>query len=661
MLHRGQRFTFLLVVLSATLLVLASACGEDSPHRPSAVSLDDRIRIFEDHTATLTLADLTSPTSGVVFHPRPGPLNLGVTRSVFWFRLDLHPRDFVGESPRWIVSLAPQFGTATAHAQREGAEGADWQKLPLTELAKKNTAPAAFELPSEFVGATTHLLLRLHTTDTLLFAPRLLTGIDYAERQDAETLRKGAYYGVVIGAIVYNLFLAIWLRARSYALYVLFEATFCLSMASMDRTLVIAFPSLLSAVEQGLHVRFMNISAVFCVLFARDFLDLRGSRPIRMGAIASIVIGLLLIAIPESVAWPIRYAAAYASMLPTVLFANVMTVVSLRRGNTNALLFSIAWGTILAAAAYGVICKLGVAMPSYSIAGSLQLGSAIEALLLAIALARRMNSIKRTEERVRTELADARLRLSETLQRQIVSLNTLVGGVAHEIGNPLNFAAGGAKDVVARIHQAGTIAAEIAAEPAPSSAASLRTILETASRSAALAARGTERIESIVKNLRHYVGAGARPAEATDLDACIRSTVTLLDGHLQAKHVDVRLELGIDSPAICCASEMNQVIMNLLLNAAQAMSTGGTIVIRSEEAAEGFRIVVADNGPGVPSNIRDAIFDPFFTTRAPNEGTGLGLAVSAEIARRHGGNLALLPTDERTPGAAFALTLPRAG
>jgi signal transduction histidine kinase len=104
---------------------------------------------------------------------------------------------------------------------------------------------------------------------------------------------------------------------------------------------------------------------------------------------------------------------------------------------------------------------------------------------------------------------------------------------------------------------------------------------------------------------------------------------------------------------------MNQVIMNLVLNASQAMPEGGKLSVRSEETEDGVRIVVEDTGRGVPPSVRPSIFDPFFTTRAPNEGTGLGLAVSNEIVRRHGGTLELLPDRPEQSGAAFAIALPR--
>ena len=164
----------------------------------------------------------------------------------------------------------------------------------------------------------------------------------------------------------------------------------------------------------------------------------------------------------------------------------------------------------------------------------------------------------------------------------------------------------------------------------------------------------------MVKNLRGYVGTGAQPMESTHLDDNIRSTVALLEPHLQSRNIDVALDLVIRSPVQCSPGEMSQVIMNLVLNACQAMPNGGKLAIRSEESDEALRIVVTDSGVGVPIELRDVVFDPFFTTRAPNEGTGLGLAVSREIVRRHGGKLELLAPREQETGAEFAITLPRA-
>jgi signal transduction histidine kinase len=280
-------------------------------------------------------------------------------------------------------------------------------------------------------------------------------------------------------------------------------------------------------------------------------------------------------------------------------------------------------------------------------------------MLLALALARRMSVIRLAEANARAELAEARLGLSKALRQKIVLLNTLVGGVAHEIGNPLNFARGGARDAVTRLERAEALTTDLCRTWSEPEGASLRQILGEARRSAALAARGTERIDGIVRSLRAYIGTGTKPAEPTDLDECIRGTIALLDGHLRSKNIEVVLELQVKSRVRCCPAEMNQVFMNLALNACQAMPDGGKLVISSDEREDVVRILVSDTGQGVPLSHRQTIFDPFFTTRAPNEGTGLGLAVSLEIVRRHGGALELLPNAHHEPGAKFAITLPR--
>jgi signal transduction histidine kinase len=651
---RLQRWA--LVAFAWVLAVLACSCKGSHPEAGNALSLADRIEIFEDPTATMSLDQIVAPENVGAFRPRPGPLNFGVTKSAVWIRFDLNPGDFVRDSPRWVVTLAPQFVGISAYAMNDGSP---WRELAVTDLAPKQTSPLAFEVEGDRQRAT-HLLFRLQETETLFFVPRLQTGTEYVEEHGTNTLVRGVYYGVLIGAIVYNLFLAIWLRDRAYALYVFFEAAYAAGMAGLDRSLAVVFPRSLWALQHAYTERIFCVTCILAVLFTRDFLDLRGHQRMRWWAAATVAIGIALAVFPQSVGPFFVHSAPYVFIIYTCVSILATSLHTLLRGNANAVLFLVAWSPILLAATLGPLTYLGFIVPKYSIIGSLQLASAIEAMLLAIALARRMNLLKRAEETARAELAEARLRLSQTLQRQVTSLNTLVGGVAHEIGNPLNFAAGGAKDVVRRIHQAGEIASQIAVHAPLTWVSSLRDLLQSAARSAALAERGTERIESIVKNLRAYVGAGVEPAEPTNLDDCIRSTVALLDSHLLERHVEVRLELGIGTPARCSASEINQVIMNLLLNATQAMPDGGVIVIRSEETTEHLRVVITDDGLGVPPSIRRSIFDPFFTTRAPNEGTGLGLSVSAEIARRHGGSLELLPADERASGASFALTLPRA-
>jgi two-component system NtrC family sensor kinase len=104
-----------------------------------------------------------------------------------------------------------------------------------------------------------------------------------------------------------------------------------------------------------------------------------------------------------------------------------------------------------------------------------------------------------------------------------------------------------------------------------------------------------------------------------------------------------------------CGGEVSQVLVNLLLNAQQAMPGGGGATVSVSRDGDDVVITVADTGPGIDAETAARVFEPFFTTKPPSEGTGIGLSISARIAAAHGGSLALAPSDT---GACFALRLP---
>jgi C4-dicarboxylate-specific signal transduction histidine kinase len=103
---------------------------------------------------------------------------------------------------------------------------------------------------------------------------------------------------------------------------------------------------------------------------------------------------------------------------------------------------------------------------------------------------------------------------------------------------------------------------------------------------------------------------------------------------------------------------MTQVLVNLLLNAADAMSGKGQVAITCERAAGRVRIAVSDEGPGIERELRRKVFDPFFTTKPPGQGTGLGLSISRSIVESYGGTLEL--DAEAARGARFVIDLPAA-
>src|SRR5256884_917616 len=159
------------------------------------------------------------------------------------------------------------------------------------------------------------------------------------------------------------------------------------------------------------------------------------------------------------------------------------------------------------------------------------------------------------------------------------------------------------------------------------------------------------RIGRITANLLAFARAGGSQRTLVDLNDIVRRTFALRSYHLTTLNIAVTLELSPAEPKFWAdPSELQQMLLNLLINAEQALvavETSRTIVVRTAASEEDVRLEVADSGPGIAPEIRAKIFDPFFTTKPEGVGTGLGLSICYGIARDHGGRVWV----ESPPGA----------
>ena len=164
--------------------------------------------------------------------------------------------------------------------------------------------------------------------------------------------------------------------------------------------------------------------------------------------------------------------------------------------------------------------------------------------------------------------------------------------------------------------------------------------------------------------MRAFSHPGGEEKQLTDLNNAIRSTVTVARNEWKY-HSDLILELDDNLPMVpVIPSDFNQVILNLVVNAAHAVSDKvkdsgkkGTIRISTRQETDEVVIEVTDTGCGIPEEIRDKVFDPFFTTKPPGRGTGQGLAIChAAVVERHGGSITF--TSEVGVGTTFIVRLP---
>ena len=165
-----------------------------------------------------------------------------------------------------------------------------------------------------------------------------------------------------------------------------------------------------------------------------------------------------------------------------------------------------------------------------------------------------------------------------------------------------------------------------------------------------------DRISEIVGAVKSYAYLDQAPVQRIDVRKGLDDTLVIL-GHKLRAGVDVMRDYAPDLPEIeAYGSELNQVWTNIVDNAVQAMDGRGALEVRAEPTeAGGVRVMICDNGPGIPAADQDHIFEPFFTTKEPGVGTGLGLHISHNVVIRHGGDISV---DSRPGRTCFIVTLP---
>jgi two-component system NtrC family sensor kinase len=284
------------------------------------------------------------------------------------------------------------------------------------------------------------------------------------------------------------------------------------------------------------------------------------------------------------------------------------------------------------------------------------------------------------EERVadRTiELESATLQLNEAhtqlLQSEkLAALGQLAAGVAHEINNPIAYVnsnlgtlKGYVKDMIRILgaYEAANLDAPHQNEVAlrlQQLKAELEVdfLCEDAPLLINESLEGVARVCRIVQDLKSFAHADVNPEWGpADVHECIDSALNIANNEIKYKATVIK-DYGVLPPIECLPSQLSQVFLNLLVNAAQAIaeSTTGIITIRTARDDDDVRVEISDNGAGISAENLKSIFDPFFTTKPVGMGTGLGLSLSYGIIRKHNGRLEV--RSEEGQGATFSVALP---
>jgi two-component system sensor histidine kinase HydH len=268
----------------------------------------------------------------------------------------------------------------------------------------------------------------------------------------------------------------------------------------------------------------------------------------------------------------------------------------------------------------------------FQAATGLAMAGILAALVLTANLGRNLRRERQQREQLREELRRA---------EHLAALGKLLAGVAHEVRNPL-----------AAIRSTAQLFQRL--PPSSRDPSMLDPILQS-----------VDRLNALVSRLLFFVRTGHEERRPVDVNAIVQETLALLRAQADSQHVVLQTELASDLPPLVgSAQALQQVVLNLMTNALQAMPGGGKLLCRTRRSpslthlggdkGEAIELSIADTGPGIAAEELPHLFEPFHTTRP--EGTGLGLALCREIVQQHGGRIEL----DHQPGwgAVFRVILP---
>jgi two-component system, NtrC family, sensor kinase len=279
---------------------------------------------------------------------------------------------------------------------------------------------------------------------------------------------------------------------------------------------------------------------------------------------------------------------------------------------------------------------------------------------------------ERAEQLAALQVLNKRLQEAQTqlLQAEKMSaVGQLAAGVAHEINNPVGFVKsnlGTLQNYVAGVLRlVDAYETVVTANPPDDSSMQRIREVETAIDYAFMrddvptllreSLDGIDRVRRIVADLKDFSHPGEAEWQMTDVHQCIESTLNIVANELKYK-AEIVKDYGSLPQIRCMPFQLNQVFMNLLINAAHAIPERGTISIRTGQESDTVWIEIEDTGTGIAPDIQARIFEPFFTTKPIGKGTGLGLAVSYGIVQSHHGDIAVRSTEGA--GTVFRVMLP---
>lgn len=640
--------------------------------------------------------------------------NLGLRSHPVWMRIDM---ERISES----LFLELQAANVDSIYFYQVTEGRILQSDTTGEaypLTTRQVPLPHFLFELQRTETSTQVYLRLVSGKQLLLPYTIDQREELFWTQNRKDIFFGVYSGIIFVMFLYNLFIWFSVRDRNYLWYVLY-----IFFVGLTQLVLNGYGNLYFWPEnQWLALRSAHfcgvLSGITTVIFAQAYLHIK---EYTRWLYHLLNFYLVVYIIAAGFTFAGNYVTAYQLINFCALAAFLLVfgaINSMRKGYRPARYFLIAWSIFLLGVTVFVLRDIGVFPYNLATQYALPVGSALEVVLLSFALADRINQLKREKEREQEaklsalkeneriitqqnvlleakvdertkELAQSNKDLNTTLsdlrsaQAQLVdaekmaSLGQMTAGIAHELNNPINFVSSNIDPLRRDLQDIFTIlgayqkadAEGASAEESLAAARKLSEELELDYLKTEMdqllrgISDGASRTAEIVKGLRIFSRLDEDALKKADINECLRSTLVILKSTIKSE-APVEVKLDESLPEIMCyPGKLNQVFMNIIVNALQATASTGRpynerkVTVSSEDTGEAVVVRISDNGTGIPEKVKARIFDPFFTTKNVGQGTGLGLSIVLGIVNDHNGTIEV--ETKEGEGTVFIITLPK--
>ncbi|MFY0644460.1 MAG: GHKL domain-containing protein [Bacteroidia bacterium] len=540
---------------------------------------------------------------------------------------------------------------------------------------------------------------------------QLVVPLSVASKESHFTSRNifyGLFSGVILALFLYNLVLAFLIREPVYYIYLIYLFSIYFAQANLiglSHTFFNKFPDFN---HYSVYI-FSALVGLSAIKFMELFLDLKVNLPksmlfVRIGY----VIYICLLVMPLFKVGTFAYMLMQLNGVYAAIVAITIALTLTLKGNISAKFYLAAWSVFSVGIIIFVLKDYGLLPFNNFTRLTMTYGVIVEVILLSIALAHRINTLKKDNERAQERIIEEMSRnesliknqnilledkvkkrteelehtLSNLKQAQVkliesekmASLGLLTAGIAHEINNPINYVTANViplrenVDMLTKLIDAYKGLSPDNFDKQSEEIIALEkeieldyTLTETKELINGIE-EGAKRTYHIVDGLRTFSRSDSTDKKLTNVNKGVQSTLSVLKSQL--KGIKIELDLDNELPKVNCQlGKLNQVFLNLINNAIQAVeerygkkSDEPCLIIRSYSDKQSVFIEIEDNGLGIPQEAQHKIFEPFYTSKPVGEGTGLGLSISYSIIEDHQGSLTFESAENK--GTTFKIELP---